>query len=49
MRAFRALAIAALGLGLYAWHMRKTVAATLVAIIDTRPLAPPITGPTERL
>ena len=47
--AMSVLLIAALGLGLYAWHMRKTVAATPVAIIDTRPLAPPITGPTERV
>jgi len=43
------LLIAALSLTLYAWHMRKTVAATPVAAVDTRPLAPPVTGPTERV
>jgi hypothetical protein len=39
----------ALGLGIYAWNMRKTVNATPVASTDTRPLAPPIAGPTERV
>jgi Sporulation and spore germination len=39
----------ALGLGIYAWNMRKTVTATPVAATDTRPLAPPVTGPTERV
>ena len=43
------LVVAALGLSIYAWHMRKTVAATPVAPIDTRPLAPPVTGPTEKV
>jgi hypothetical protein len=43
------LVVAALGLSIYAWHMRKTVAATPVALIDTRPLAPPVTGPTEKV
>lgn len=41
------LLIAALGLSLYAFHMRKTVRATVLAPTDTRPLAPPIAGPTE--
>jgi hypothetical protein len=41
------LLVAALGMSLYAWHMRKTVAATPVAAQDTRPLAPPVAGPTE--
>lgn len=41
------LLIAALGLSLYALHMRKTVRATVLAPTDTRPLAPPIAGPTE--
>jgi spore germination protein GerM len=43
------LLAAALGLSIYAWHVRKTVAATPVARVDTRPLAPPVTGPTEKV
>jgi hypothetical protein len=43
------LLAAALSLGIYAWNMRKTVNATPVAAADTRPLAPPVTGPTERV
>jgi hypothetical protein len=43
------LLVAVLGLGGYAWHMRKTVAATPVASTDTRALAPPVAGPTERV
>lgn len=43
------LLAAALGLGIYTWNMRKTVTATPVAAVDTRPLAPPITGPTEQV
>ena len=42
------LLVAALGMSLYAWHMRKVVvASTPVVAEDTRPLAPPIAGPTE--
>jgi hypothetical protein len=47
--AMTVLLVAALGLSLYAWHMRKTVAATPVLSTDTRPLAPPVAGPTERV
>lgn len=43
------LALAALSLSLYAWHMRKTVASVPVTAVDTRPLAPPVAGPTERV
>jgi hypothetical protein len=43
------LLAAALGLGIYAWNMRKRVTATPVVTTDTRPLAPPVTGPTERV
>ncbi len=43
------LLVAALALGVYAWHMRKTVTATPVTAKDTRPLAPPVVGPTERV
>jgi Sporulation and spore germination len=41
------LLAAALGMSLYAWHMRKTVAATPAASQDARPLAPPVAGPSE--
>lgn len=40
------LLIAVLGMSVYAWRMRKTVTAP-VASNDTRPLAPPVAGPTE--
>ena len=43
------LLAAALGLSIYAWHVRKTVAATPAAPVDTRPLAPRVTGPTEKV
>jgi len=49
MIAMAVLLVAALGLGLYAWHMRKAVTATPAASTDTRPLAPPVAGPTERV
>ena len=38
---------AVLSMGLYAWHMRGRAAATPVASTDTRPVAPPVAGPTE--
>jgi len=41
--------VAALGLSVYAWHMRKSVASTPLTSVDTRPLAPPPTGPMERV
>ncbi len=40
------LLLAASGMSIYAWHMRKYVVATPVATNDTRPLAPPVSGPT---
>jgi hypothetical protein len=43
------LLAAVLGLSVYAWHMRKTVATKPVATTDTRPLAPPVAGPTEHV
>jgi Sporulation and spore germination len=43
------LLVAVLGLSMYAWHMRSTVAAVPAPSTDTRPLAPPIAGPTERV
>jgi len=42
------LLVAALGMSLYAWHMRKAATSTVV-LSDTRPLAPPVAGPTERV
>ena len=42
------LLVAVLSLSLYVWHMRGT-AATPVASTDQRPLAPPVSGPTERV
>jgi hypothetical protein len=47
--AMAVLLLAALGLTAYVWHMRRTVAGTPVASTDTRPLAPPVSGPTERV
>ncbi len=47
--AFAILIAAALGLSLYAWHMRKNVVSQPVAAVDTRPLAPPVTGPSEHV
>lgn len=39
----------ALGLSVYAWHMRKNAAAPAAAAVDTRPLAPPVSGPSEKV
>jgi hypothetical protein len=47
--AMAVLLVAVLGLSGYAWHMRKTVASAPGASTDTRLLAPPIAGPTERV
>src|SRR6202166_2655314 len=47
--AIAVLLIAVLGLTGYAWHMRKTAASTPASSTDTRPLAPPVAGPTERV
>jgi hypothetical protein len=46
---FAILLAAALGLSLYALHMRKNAAASPPAVVDTRPLAPPVSGPSERV
>jgi hypothetical protein len=42
------LLIAVLGLGLYLWHMRARVAQAPPAA-DTRPVTPPVSGPTEQV
>src|SRR5579862_3761789 len=47
--AIAVLLVAVLGLSLYAWHMRTVAVSTPVASTDTRPLAPPVAGPTERV
>lgn len=47
--AMTVLLIAALGLSIYAWHMRKAVISAPITGKDTRPLAPPVTGPVERV
>ncbi len=47
--ALAVLLVAVLGLSTYAWHMRKAVAATPAPSTDARLLAPPVTGPTERV
>ena len=46
---FAILLAATLGLSVYAWHMRKSAVAQPTAAVDTRPLAPPVTGPSERV
>lgn len=43
------LLAAALGLSIYAWHVRKTVISKPVATTDTRPLVPPVAGPSEQV
>jgi len=45
--AMAVLLLAALGLSIYAWHVRKTVVSPTAAAVDTRPLAPPVSGPVE--
>ena len=49
MIAMVVLLVAVLGLSIYVLHMRRTAAAAPVAAVDTRPLAPPVAGPTERV
>jgi hypothetical protein len=43
------LLVAATGMSIYAWNIRKTVAGNPVTTADTRPLAPPVAGPTEQV
>jgi hypothetical protein len=42
------LVLAVLGMSLYAWHMRGHAAAP-IASLDTRPVVPPVAGPTEQV
>lgn len=46
---FAILLAATLGLSVYAWHMRKAAVAPAAAAVDTRPLTPPVAGPSERV
>lgn len=41
------LLVLVLGMGIYVVHMRRRAAAIPVASTDTRPVAPPVAGPTE--
>ncbi len=43
------LLVAVLGMAVYAGRMRGRVAQTAPAAADTRPVAPPVSGPTERV
>lgn len=43
------LLIAAFGLSVYVWHMRRIAIVTTAPSTDSRPLAPPVAGPTERV
>jgi Sporulation and spore germination len=47
--AMAVLLLAVLGLSLYALHMRTVAVSAPVASTDSRPLAPPVAGPTERV
>jgi hypothetical protein len=47
--AISVLLLAVLGMSLYAWHMRGRAAANPVAATDTRPVVPPVAGPTEQV
>jgi hypothetical protein len=43
------LVAAAFALGIYAWRMRKSATVVSSKALDTRPLAPPVSGPTEQV
>jgi spore germination protein GerM len=43
------LLLAVLGMSLYAWHMRGRAASSPAASLDTRPVVPPVAGPTEQV
>ena len=47
--AMSVLIVVALSLGIYTWRMGKTVTSAPSAAVDSRPLAPPVSGPTERV
>ena len=43
------LLAAVLGMSIYAWHIRKGATSVPVTVTDTRPIAPPVAGPTEQV
>jgi hypothetical protein len=43
------LLVAVLGMSIYAWHMRGRAAATPIVATDTRPVVPPVAGPSEQV
>ncbi len=43
------LLVAVLGMSAYVWRMRRHAAALPAVSADTRPLAPPVSGPTEQV
>jgi hypothetical protein len=43
------LLLAVLGMSLYAWRMRGRAAASPITSLDTRPVVPPVAGPTEQV
>src|ERR1700683_4985871 len=45
--AMAVLLLAVLGMSLYVWRMRARAAALPVQATDSRPIAPPVMGPTE--
>lgn len=47
--AVAAMLLVALVMGIYAWRMRGTPMATASPQVDTRPVAPPASGPTEQV
>jgi spore germination protein GerM len=47
--AISVLLLAVLSMSLYAWHMRGRAASGPVSSIDTRPVGPPVAGPTEQV
>jgi hypothetical protein len=47
--ALAVLSLAVLGMSLYVWRMRGRAAAEPVAASDSRPVAAPVAGPTERV
>ena len=47
--AMAVLLAAVLGLSIYALQVRKTATSTRVVSIDARPLAPPLSGPSEQV
>jgi hypothetical protein len=47
--AVAAMALAVLLMSIYVWQMRGRVAEIQSAIADTRPVAPPVAGPTEQV